>query len=208
MAELSERFDWGRLWLLIASTESKLKNWKATHDAYRLASFRLEGSQAIWSQLGQCLTMIDALELAKAQDCIEQMISEVPGNFEEKLLELKDLVQRMQKVAESKKSINQKENNQDYQDPDPPAEKAQMATRQEDPAHDEAEMKARMRALFERTQKQQKTSSLMDELTELKSTLHGEVKSMAETEVLAYQTAAISKLNKIKELLKNNVENE
>ena len=187
MAELSERFDWGRLWLLIASTESKLKNWKATHDAYRLASFRLEGSQAIWSQLGQCLTMIDALELAKAHDCIEQMISEVPGNFEEKLLELKDLVQRMQKVAESKKLINQKENNQDHQDPDPPAEKAEMATRQEDPAHDEAEMKARMRvifvlfnfaivpfqALFERTQKQQKTSSLMDELTELKSTLHG-----------------------------------
>ena len=30
---------------------------------------------------------------------------------------------------------------------------------------------------------------------------------MAETEVLAYQNAAISKLNKIKELIKNNVEN-
>ena len=29
---------------------------------------------------------------------------------------------------------------------------------------------------------------------------------MAETEVMAYQNAAISKLNKIKELIKNNVE--
>ena len=61
----------------------------------------------------------------------------------------------------------------------------------------------------------------MDELTDLKSTLHGynffptnsedvfrEVKSMAETEVLAYQNAAISKLNKIKKLIKNNVDDQ
>ena len=149
MAELSERFDWGRLWLLIASTESKLKNWKATHDAYRLARIRLEGSQAIWSQLGQCLTMIDALELAEAHDCIEQMISEVPGNFEEKLLELKDLVSRMRKVAESKKLIKPEKKDPVSQEPDPPAESEtiEVDIQQEDPIHDEAEMKARMRVI-------------------------------------------------------------
>ena len=150
MAELSERFDWGRLWLLIASTESKLKNWKATHDAYRLASFRLEGSQAIWSQLGQCLNMIDALELAEAQDCVEKMISEVPANFEEKLLELKDLVLRMQKVALSKKLIKPKIDNalsRDLLKPLEPAktENVNLNLEEQDSELEKAEMKARMR---------------------------------------------------------------
>ena len=147
MAELSERFDWGRLWLLIASTESKLRNWKATNDAYRHASFRLEGSQAIWSQLGQCLNMIDALELAEAQDCVEKMIAEVPANFEEKLLELKDLVLRMQKVALSKKLIKPKIENAFARDAPEPAENVNTNSNseREDSEQEKAEMKARMR---------------------------------------------------------------
>ena len=150
MAELSERFDWGRLWLLIASTESKLRNWKATNNAYRHASFRLEGSQAIWSQLGQCLNMIDALELAEAQDCVEKMIAEVPANFEEKLLELNDLVLRMQKVALSKKLIKPKNENAFARDSPEPAEQAENVntnsnSEREDSEQEKAEMKARMR---------------------------------------------------------------
>ena len=144
MAELSERFDWGRLWLLIASTESKLKNWKATNNAYRHASFRLEGSQAIWSQLGQCLNMIDALELAEAQYCIEKMIAEVPANFEEKLLELKNLVLRMQKVALSKKIIKPKIENHHLREPSEPQEAKNIKTNSNS-EQEKAEMKARMR---------------------------------------------------------------
>ena len=144
MAELSERFDWGRLWLLIASIESKLKNWKATNNAYRHASFRLEGSQAIWSQLGQCLNMIDALELAEAQYCIEKMIAEVPANFEEKLLELKNLVLRMQKVALSKKIIKPKIENHHLREPSEPQEAKNIKTNSNS-EQEKAEMKARMR---------------------------------------------------------------
>ena len=64
-------------------------------------------------------------------------------------------------------------------------------------------MKAALKNLVNLHANQRKTNELVYELSSIKDTLRSELRNMAETEVIAYQAAAISKLNKIKELLEN-----
>lgn len=68
----------------------------------------------------------------------------------------------------------------------------------------ESEMKAALKNLVNLHANQRKTNELVYELSNIKNTLHSELRNMAETEVIAYKAAALSKLNKIKEMLENN----
>ena len=66
------------------------------------------------------------------------------------------------------------------------------------------EMKAALKNLVNLHANKRKTNELVFELSNIKNMLNSELRNMAETEVIAYQAAAISKLNKIKEMLENN----
>ena len=82
-----------------------------------------------------------------------------------------------------------------------PNEPSRTKTSKEQP--NESEMKAALKNLVNLHANQRKTNELVYELSSIKDTLRSELRNMAETEVIAYQAAAISKLNKIKELLEN-----
>ena len=77
-----------------------------------------------------------------------------------------------------------------------PAEKTEKSN--------ETELKTALKNLVNLHANQRKTNELVFELGNIKSTLHSELRNMAETEVIAYQAAALAKLKKIKEMLKNN----
>merc|ERR1719403_437041 len=69
-------------------------------------------------------------------------------------------------------------------------------TEEDDSRQNETEMKEALKKLMNLQKKKQKTNSLVSELDDIKSILHAELQNMAATEVNAFRSAALKKLEK------------
>ena len=90
--ELNEPINFGRVWMLLASVESKLGHLTTAQrlifsmhiicaltiyfSAYREAKKRLETAVAMWSDLGICLNYIELDKIEDAKFCVDKLYKE------------------------------------------------------------------------------------------------------------------------------------
>ena len=76
LAALNDPLNYGRIWMLLASAYTKLKQWKVAQAAYKEAKLRLESSIAMWSDLGICLNYLELNKLRSAGTCVDKLLQE------------------------------------------------------------------------------------------------------------------------------------
>lgn len=206
---LLPKFDTGRTWMLVASLASKIQDYQLAEKAYKHAGPLLESQNSVLSELGICINFVDQHNFAKAKECVYGLLSKPEYSDIEKLKKLPAAIDQMSNMMSNTQENGEQEigeedilkSNDAVENSD--IENDSSETKEDDSRQNETEMKEALKKLMNLQKKKQKTNSLVSELDDIKSILHAELQNMAATEVNAFRSAALKKLEKIKYILNN-----